>query len=136
MFSIWLQSGRSSVSGEGASKPQRDFPRVTAPRRADSNAITRPRPELFFVSSLPVVFLVVSAFAVLLAAVHGQSHLGSYGSACELKGAGACGDDDGEERGRARTSKSERKETVVIQTVLRTSVRTAWRFAEKKVFCV
>ena len=99
MFSIWLQSGRSSVSGEGASKPQRDFPRVTAPRRADSNAITRPRPELFFVSSLPVVFLVVSAFAVLLAAVHGQSHLGSYGSACELKGAGACGDDNGAERG-------------------------------------
>ena len=26
-----LQSGRSSVSGEGGSKPQRDFPRVTAP---------------------------------------------------------------------------------------------------------
>ena len=78
----------------------------------------------------------VSAFAVLLAAVHGQSHLGSYGSACELKGAGACDDDDGEERGRARTAKSERKEAVVIQTVLRTSVRTAWRFAEKKVFCV
>ena len=75
-------------------------------------------------------------FAVLLAAVHGRSYLGSYGSACELKGAGACGDDDGEERGCARTSKSERKETVVIQTVLRTSVRTAWRFAEKKVFCV
>ena len=78
----------------------------------------------------------VSTFAVLLAAVHGRSHLGSYGSACELKGAGACGDDDGEERGRARTSKSERKETVVIQTVLRTSVRTAWSFAVKKVFCV
>ena len=91
---------------------------------------------MFFVSSLPVVFRVVSAFAVLLAAVYGQSHLGSYGSARELKGAGACGDDNGVERGCARTSKSERKEAVVIQTVLRTSVRTAWRFAEKKVFCV
>ena len=78
----------------------------------------------------------VSTFAVLLAAVHGPSYLGSYGSACELKGAGACGDDNGAERGCARTSKSERKETVVIQTVLRTSVRTAWSFAAKKVFCV
>ena len=114
------------MSGEGASKPQRDFPRVTAPRRADSNAITRPRPELFFVSSLPVVFLVVSAFAVLLAAVYGRSHLGSYGSACELKGAGACGDDNGEERGRARTSENERKEVVVIRTVFRTRIRAAW----------
>ena len=36
VFDIWLQSGRSSVSGEGASKPQRDFPRVTAPRREAS----------------------------------------------------------------------------------------------------
>ncbi len=87
-------------------------------------------------SSLPVVLLVVSAFAVLLAAVYGQSHLGSYWSARELKGGGACGDDNGAERGCARTSKSERKETAVIQTVLRTSVRTTWSFAEKKVFCV
>ena len=78
----------------------------------------------------------MSAFAVLLAAVQGQLHLGSHGSARELKGAGACGDDDGAERGCARTSKSERKETVVIQTVLRTSVRTAWSFAAKTVFCV
>ena len=90
----------------------------------------------FSVSFAPRGLLVVSTFAVLLAPVHGRSHLGSYGSACELKGAGACGDDDGEERGRARTSKSERKETVVIQTVLRTSVRTAWSCAVKKVFCV
>ena len=68
----------------------------------------------------------MSAFAVLLAAVYGQSHLGSYGSARELKGAGACGDDNGAERGCARTSKSERKEVVVIRTVFRTCVKAAW----------
>ncbi len=68
----------------------------------------------------------VSTFAVLLAAVQGRSYLGSYGSACELEGAGACGDDNGAERGVARTSENERKEAVVIRTVFRTRVRAAW----------
>ena len=90
----------------------------------------------FSVFFAPRGLLVVSTFAVLLAAVHGRSHLGSYGSACELKGAGACGDDEGEERGCAKTLTNERKETVVIRPVLGTRVRAAWSCAANKVFCV
>ena len=118
VFGICLQSGRRSVSGEGASKPQRDFPRVTAPRRAASNAITRPRPEFVLCVFAPRGFLVVPAFAVLLAAVHGRSHLGSYGSACELKGADACGDDDGEARGCAKVLRRKRKEESMEPTAI------------------
>ena len=58
VFGIWLQSGRSSVSGEGASKPQRDFPRVTAPRRAASKlrSLVRDRSSLFVLSRLHRMF--------------------------------------------------------------------------------
>ena len=56
-----LQSGRSSVSGEGASKPQRDFPRVTAPRReaANKRSLVRDR-SCLRVDRAPRVFLVGS----------------------------------------------------------------------------
>ena len=110
--------GRLNPSVTSQESPRHDEQIVT-------RSLVRDRSS-FSVFFAPRGLLVVSTFAVLLAAVHGQSYLGSYGSACELKGAGACGDDDGEERGRARTSENERKEAVVIRTVFRTRIRAAW----------